>query len=85
MIEEKAQRSGLRVGTPEYVLAFTGLKADAEARRSAFLERSQVALSTPHTLSRIKSLGLDGREWLQRVRSEDNEPVLLLSGDDAEK
>ncbi|MBX7492054.1 hypothetical protein K3163_02390 [Qipengyuania sp. 1NDW9] len=83
-IEEKARQSALRVGTPEYVLAFTGLKADADARRSAYLERSQIALSAPHTLSRIKSLGLDGREWLERVRSEDSEPVLLLSGNDAE-
>ncbi|MBY6014076.1 hypothetical protein KUV75_04065 [Qipengyuania gaetbuli] len=80
LIAEKAAQAVLRSGTPQYVVAFESLREQAALRRSSYLERSQVALSAPHTLQQIQLLGVSGQAFLERVRSETEQPVLLLMG-----
>ncbi|MAF27642.1 MAG: hypothetical protein CL820_12495 [Croceicoccus sp.] len=44
-------------------------------------DREAVASTRSATISRIQNLGIHGREFLERVRSEAEEPLLMLKGD----
>ncbi len=71
---------GIRPGNPEYVVSMERLRPEAEAWSSMLREREQIAASLPHTLSRVKQLELNGREWLEEARNNAEEAVLLLPG-----
>ncbi|ARU18093.1 hypothetical protein [Croceicoccus marinus] len=59
----------------EKVLPFATKKA-GELR-----DREAVASTRSATISRIQALGIHGREFLERVRSETDEPLLILEGE----
>lgn len=43
-------------------------------------DREAIASTRTATISRIQDLGIQGREFLERVRSESEEPLLMLKG-----
>lgn len=55
------------------------MKKAAELR-----DREAIASTRSATISRIQDLSFHGREFLERVRSETEEPLLMLQGEAGE-
>ena len=81
IVQSQLERRSISAGSPSYLVEAQKLLPYAEEKAAAYREREDIAATTPVTIQRLKQLGIDGREFLERARSEAEEPLLTLLGD----
>lgn len=78
IVRSQLDERSISVGSPSYAVEADKLLPFAEAKSAAFREREEVAATRPATIQRLQALKMDGREFLERARSENEEPLLAL-------
>lgn len=80
IIQSQLEERSITIGSPSYIVEAEKLLPYAEGKATAYREREDVAATRPATIQRLQQLGLNGREFLERARSETDEPLLGLQG-----
>jgi hypothetical protein len=72
------ERVTLRPGQAGYVSALSEARPLAEADAALIRSREDAVQTAQITIDKLKTLGIGGREWLERARSEREQPFIVL-------
>lgn len=80
IVQSQLDQRSISVGALNYASETEILLASAKDTASGYRDKEDIAVTRPLTILRLQQKGIDGREFLERVRNENEEPLLALSG-----